>query len=184
MKRNPNIKYSLFFPAAMWATSMIVTVPAFADNAVKLRILLITTGDVAQDLGYAYIKPVLDEMGVPYDVLNAETQDLTAEMLASSLGGACKAVEAGCTGNYNGIIITDSDLTPSFSPAEWDILHGYEKDFDVREAVLSGWPGTYWDPSPPYGIYLDYGLVLSSSGRIYDGKWTVPAAYSKQVFEY
>ena len=61
-----------------------VAAPAFADNAVKLRVLLITTGDVTQDMGFAYVKPVLDEMGVPYDVLNANTQDLTAAMLASS----------------------------------------------------------------------------------------------------
>ena len=66
---------------------------------------------MTQDLGFAYIKPVLDEMGVPYDVLNAKTQDLTAAMLASSsAGAACKAADAGCVGNYNGIILTDSDL--------------------------------------------------------------------------
>ena len=46
--------------------------PAIADNTVKLRILVITAGEVAEDMGFAYIKPFLDEMGVPYDVLNAE----------------------------------------------------------------------------------------------------------------
>ena len=51
--------------------------PAIADNAVKLRILVITAGEVAEDMGFAYIKPFLDEMGVPYDVLNARAQDLT-----------------------------------------------------------------------------------------------------------
>ena len=39
---------------------------------------------MTEDAGYAYIKPVLDEMGVPYDVLNSATQDLTAAMLAST----------------------------------------------------------------------------------------------------
>ncbi|HET7061524.1 MAG TPA: hypothetical protein VFI43_05030 [Nitrosospira sp.] len=183
MKEKPDIS-SLLVPVTMWLALMTAATPTFADNAVKLKVLIITTGDVAQDPGYAYIKPVLDEMGVPHDVLNAETQDLAAEMLASSAQGACKAAEAGCVGNYNGIILTDSDLVPNFSPAEWEILHGYEQDFGVREAVLSGWPGTYWDPNPPYGIYLDYGLVFSSAGKLYDSKWTVPEAYSKQVFEY
>ena len=82
--KNSRIKFSLLFSAVMWLAATAVPTPAFADNAVKLKILLITTGDVTEDAGYAYIKPVLDEMGVPYDVLNAATQDLTAEMLTSN----------------------------------------------------------------------------------------------------
>jgi hypothetical protein len=159
--------------------------PALADNAVKLKILIITTGDLAEDLEFAYIKPVLDQMGVPYDVLNAATQDLAAAALASSsTGGACKADDPGCVGNYNGIVLTDADLVPGFTPSEWDILHAYQKNFSVRQAVLSGWPATYSDPRPPHGVYLDYGLAYSSSGADYEARWTVPDAYSKQVFEY
>lgn len=131
---------------------LIFTPPAFADNVVNLKILVITAGDETQDLGLAYIKPALDEMDVPYDLLNAETDDLTAAMLASSSRGiACSAVEVGCVGSYNGIILTNSDLASNFSPSEWDILHDYQKDFQVRKAVLSGWPGTYWDPDPRMG---------------------------------
>ena len=156
----------------MWLAATVST-PAFADNAVKLKILLLTTGEVTEDVGYAYIKPVLDEMGVPYDVLNSKTQDLTAAMLASTAGGAsCLAAEAGCVGNYNGIILTDvRTWTQPSRPREWDMLHNYQKNFGVRQAVLSGWPGTYWDPEPPFGVYLDYGLVFSSSGTSYEGKW-------------
>ncbi len=87
-------------------------------------------------------------------------------------------------GNYNGIILTDAGLNPAFTPTEWDMLHNYQKNFGVRQAVLSGWPGTYWDPQPPYGVYLDYGLVYSSGGASYEGQWSVPAALSKEVFEY
>ncbi len=124
-------------------------------------------------------------MGVPYDVLNARAQDLTTAMLASSSAGlACKPEDAGCTGNYNGIILTDADLVIDFTPPEWGILHDYEKKFGVREAVLSGWPATYSDPQPPREIYLDYGLVHSSSGNDYEARWAVPAMYSKEVFEY
>lgn len=158
--------------------------PVFADNTVKLKVLVITTGDETQDMGLAYIKPVLDEMGVPFDVLNAATQDLTATMLASSSGIACSAAETGCAGNYNGIILTNSDLASNFSPSEWELLFAYQKDFHVRQAVLSGWPGTYWDPNPPFGIYLDYGLSYSSGGTSYTGEWTVPVADKKVVFEY
>jgi hypothetical protein len=184
-KKNLGIKRSLLVSVAVWLALIVGAPPALADNAVKLRILLLTTGDITADPGFAYIKPVLDEMGVPYDVVDVSTQDLTPAMLASSsIGTACKAVDAGCVGNYNGIIATDSDLVPAFTPAEWDTLHDYQKGFGVRQAVLSGWPGTYWDPNPPYGIHLDYGLVYSSSGNNYESAWTVPAAYSKEIFEY
>jgi hypothetical protein len=182
--KNSSAKW-LLLAVAMWLGSMVGGRPAFADNAVKLRVLLVTTGDLTQDIGFAYIKPALDEMGVPYDTLNASTQDLTAEMLATTTSGAaCTAADPGCVGNYNGIILTDSDLVPNFTPAEWDILHNYEKSFAVREAVLSGWPATYWDPNSPFGIYLDYGLVYSSGASNYTGVWSIPTAYSKQVFEY
>lgn len=165
--------------------TIIAVAPAHADNAVKLRTLVIATGEMTEDLGLAYIKPVLDEMGIPYVVLNAGRQDLTPAFLAaSSQGMACKAEEAGCVGNYNGVILTDADLVPGFTPAEWDLLHNYEKNFRVREAVLSGWPATYADPKPPHGIYLDYGLAYSSSGYNYDARWTIPGRYSKEVFEY
>jgi len=178
------MKRKLLAAIAMLLT-IIAVAPAHADNAVKLRILVVATGEVAEDLGLAYIKPVLDEMGVPYVVLNARTQDLTPAFLAaSSQGTACKAEEAGCVGNYNGVILTDADLIPGFTPAEWDLLHNYEKNFRVREAVLSGWPATYADPEPPHDIYLDYGLAYSSSGRNHDARWTIPGRYSKEVFEY
>src|SRR3954452_21925739 len=110
MKQNLGTKGLRLALMATWLASTVVAVPAFADNAVKLKVLLVTTGDTTQDIGYAYIKPVLDEMGVPYDVLNADaTQDLTAATLASANGVACAAATAGCVGNYNGIILTDSD---------------------------------------------------------------------------
>src|SRR5688500_15118359 len=106
-------------------------------------------------------------------------------MLAStSTGIGCRAEDIGCVGNYNGVILTDSDLVSNFTPAEWDILHEYQRDFGIRQAVLSGWPGTYSDPDPPYGVYLDYGLVYSSSSTDYTAHWTVPNGYSKEVFEY
>ncbi len=182
MKKNYGKGINLLVSVTMWL-AIIMAPPAFADNAVNLKVLVISTGDETQDLGLSYIKPVLDEVGVPYDVLNATTQDLTADMLASLNSVACNSLDAGCVGSYNGIILTISDLTPNFTPAEWDILHNYEKDFKVREAVLSGWPATYSDPNEPFGIYLDYGLVFSSSAASYNTQWSVPAIYQKEVLE-
>ena len=101
-----------FIPIAMGLT-LLGTPVAFADNAVNLKVLVVTTGDITTDAGLAYIKPVLDEMGVLYDVLNAATTNLTAATLSPN---GCKSITAGvstpngCVGNYNGIILTDAAL--------------------------------------------------------------------------
>jgi hypothetical protein len=171
----------IFIPMAL-GLAVLGSPVAFADNAVKLKILVVTTGDISQDPGLAYIKPVLDEMGVQYDVLNAVTQSLTTATLSPS---SCAVATRGCVGNYNGVILTDSGMVSSLTPEEWETLHAYETSFHVREAVLSGWPGPYWDPVAPFGIYLDYGLTYSSSPSTpYNAQWTVPAVNSKTVFEY
>ncbi|MDP3009296.1 MAG: hypothetical protein Q8N30_09550 [Methylococcales bacterium] len=171
----------LFIPMAL-GLAVLGSPVAFADNAVKLKVLVVTTGDATQDIGLSYIQPILDEMGVRYDVLNAATQDLTAATLSPS---GCVSATVGCVGNYNGVILTDSGMVGSLTPDEWDMLHAYETSFHVREAVLSGWPGPYWDPVSPWGVYLDYGLTYSSSPSTpYDAQWTVPAANSKTAFEY
>lgn len=180
MLQNANIRFTCVL-CIMLSTLGISTV-VLADNAVNLKVLVISTGDATQDMGLAYIKPVLDEMGVRYDVMNAATDDLTPEKLASINGIACKAIDSGCVGNYNGIILTLSDLTPNFTPGEWVMLHNYEKDFKVREAVLMGWPAKYWDSN--YGVYLDYGLTFSSSGNNFSGQWSIPVTHQTQIFEY
>lgn len=95
-----------FIPLAMGLT-LLGSPVAFADDAVNLKVLVVTTGDITQDLGLAYIKPVLDEMGVRYDVLNAATQPLTTATLSPN---GCLSGTVGCVGNYNGIILTDAAL--------------------------------------------------------------------------
>jgi hypothetical protein len=153
-----------------------------ADNAVKLKVLVVSTGDQTQDPGLAYITPVLDEMGVPYTVLNSATETLTDTKLSPQ---ACLPAAVGCVGNYNGVILTNSDLALNFTPDEWDMLHKYEADFRVRESVILGWTATYYDPAFPYGIYLDYGLSYSSSPSApFNAQWTIPASINKEVFEY
>ena len=50
--KNLRIKFSLLFSVVMWLSAT-VTTPAFADNAVKLKVLVITTGEVTEDVAYA-----------------------------------------------------------------------------------------------------------------------------------
>lgn len=156
---------------------------AFARD-VDLRVLVLSTatpktdgtpsGEVALDL----IREVLDNIGVRYTVLNATQTTLTASMLSS-----------GTHGNYNGIILTDSQLSyfipnvgyqSALSLAEWQLLHSYEQTFGIREAVMSGWPAV--DPS----LDLDYGLqyvksVTSTSPAT--ARWVSPVG-GTEFFEY
>jgi len=188
-----------FIPIAMGLT-LLGTPVAFADNAVNLKVLVITTGNTATgdpNIGLSYIKPILDEMGVRYDVLNSATQSLTTATLSPN---SCTVGTAGCVGNYNGVILTDTDLAGNFTPSEWGILHAYETNFHVREAVLSGYPGwygTYRDTADlnANNVYLDYGLATTATNPVapYNATWTIPTpatntgingADNKTVFEY
>lgn len=158
--------------------ALYTSAPAVADNSVQLKVLVVSTE--ADDQGLAYIRPVLDEKGVPYEVLDASTQTLTATTLSP---GGCTAATVGCLGNYNGVILTLADMAANLTPAEWDLLHQYERDFRIREAVLGGWPDQYWDPNDPWGVYLDYGVTVTGGGLFPDARWINPAG-GTTVFEY
>ena len=124
--------------------------PAFAKD-VNLKVLVISTGTASQDLALDLIDDVLNNAGVAYEVLNSRTETLTAQRLFSASHG-----------NYSGVILTSSELYVSdtgngqsgsgFDLTEWQTLHQYERDFGIRESVISGWP------SVNASLDLDYGL--------------------------
>jgi hypothetical protein len=181
-------RVSALLMAATMAVALMGATPASADNAVQLKVLVVSIGDKTTDGGLAYIQPVLDEMGVPYDVLNSATTNLTAATLSP---GGCSATATGCVGNYNGIILTETDLRGNFASAEWTALHDYERDFKVRESVLSGYPTYSWETcnAPTYlNCAFDYGMDVTNSGALvsgtnFTGKWNV-SGLGKEVFEY
>lgn len=116
--------------------------------------------------------PMLDEMDVPYEVLDARAESLDAARLSS-----------GSVGHYNGIVLTEAVLYDpasatgsAFTAGEWGILHDYERAFQVRESVISGFPGTY----PQFG--LDYGMTDIEAGAPFTGRWVAPAGVD--VFAY
>ncbi|RJX75157.1 hypothetical protein DZ860_00260 [Vibrio sinensis] len=142
---------------------------------------MISSGTSEQDLGLDLIDDMLDEMGVPYDVLNASEETLTQERLVTD-----------GKGNYNGIILTDASLyytgpgnylASAFSLDEWKILHQYEIDFEVRESVLSGYPvsGAYYK----INYDLDYGMDLDTieANSSFSANWQIPAE-DKEIYEY
>ena len=125
---------------AKTATKSAVGVTA-ANDKVALRALVI--GFDANDFGLPTWKSTLDRVGAGYDVLLAKDQPLTAETLVGADG----------VGKYNAILLTDAMLldTSTFTSAldgnEWNTLWAYERDFQVRQAVLyasyGSWPEDY-----------------------------------------
>lgn len=132
------------------------------DRSVDLRVLVISTGDRASDPGLELMARTLDQMSVPYDTLDSSITELTDAQLFT-----------GDRGHYNGVILTQADLfTPSgsgFTSQEWQRLHAYERDFQVRESVISGFPTT--DPA----LDLDYGMGTAGGQPTATGRWVDPA---------
>jgi hypothetical protein len=139
-------------------------------RSVDLKVLVVSTGDRATDAGLELMARTLDQIGVPYDVLDSSTTTLTDAMLFT-----------GNRGHYNGIIITQADLfTPTgsgFTLEEWQRLHAYERDFKVQESVISGFPAT--DPSRD----LDYGMGTTGGQATTVGRWANTAG-TRRMFGY
>ena len=150
-------------------------------SVVDLKVLVISTGTADEDQGLDLIDDLLDELGVPYDVIDSSREDLSAAKLYD-----------GVHGFYNGIILTDAGLyytgegnylNSGFNLEEWQTLHAYERDFSVRESVISGYPasGAYYKNT----YDLDYGMDGNSieGGSSFNGIWQSPAG-GTEIFEY
>ena len=160
----------LGLPAAVPVPAAEAQAPPATGRSVDLRVLVISVADRAADPGLELMARTMEQVGVPFDVLDASTTPLTDAVLRS-----------GDRGRYNGIILTQADLyTPggnAFTPEEWQRLHAYERDFRVRESVVAGFPTT--DP----GHDLDYGMVGFGSQVAGVGRWVAPAGTGR-LFAY
>lgn len=161
-----------FLAVLALALTTVTMAPTTAEAApgatVDLKVLVVAVGGPEVDPGLDLIDDLLDEVGIPYDVVDTSATDLTEAMLRS-----------GSHGFYNGVIITVADTyLPGVGGAgltvdEWNTLHQYERDFGVREAVLSGWPTT--GATPNYGMT---NIQVAGSA----GQWT--AAGESGVYGY
>ncbi len=132
----------------------------------SLKTLIISSGTEKKDSELALIKGLHERLGTPYEILNARVETLTADRLFS-----------GEHGHYNAIILTDATLwdetaenKSAFTAEEWQILHGYERRFGVRESVMSGYPAFNT------ALGLNYGLTNAESfTQSFSGQWHSPA---------
>ena len=162
-------------------SSLLATTFISSAATVELKLLVISSGTPEQDQGLDYIDDILEEMNVPYEVFDATKNDLTREMLVTNN-----------IGNYNGVILTDTFMfytgegsteNSALTLAEWKILHQYERDFDVRESVLAGYPASGDFYRATYD--LDYGMDLESvdAGASFSAEWQAPVG-AGEFFEY
>ncbi len=154
----------------MMTGSLLLSLPVLAQ-VVDLKVLVISTGTPQEDLGLDLIDDMLDQLGVPYEVLDSSRELLSPAKLAT-----------GEHGHFNGIILTNAELYVSgigsgLTLDEWRTLHEYERAFSVRESVMSGFPAT--NPS----LDLNYGMTNISAGSSFTAVWLPPAGGS-ELFEY
>ncbi|GHF38416.1 hypothetical protein HNQ07_001065 [Deinococcus metalli] len=149
-----------------------------------LKVLVLSSGPT--DFGLATAKAMLQESGVPFDVLDATVDTLDMNRLIDSAG----------VGRYQGVILTSSALIyadgtglyPSALDAgEWATLFEYERTFGARQLALYGSPGT---TPEDYGLRAAGGetsttsMTLSTAGRAVFGDLTATAVPVNYAYTY
>jgi hypothetical protein len=124
-------------------------VGANATTPRDLRILVIAADGVVDDLDLAAVRSYLGRVGIPYDVMFAASEDLTAARLEDSTHGRYSAVIL-TTGN---LAYWSPDYTLPFTNEEWQILHGYEARYGVRQVT------TFTSPTDAYNLTYEGAMV-------------------------
>ncbi len=124
-----------------------------------MRMLVISTKTT--DSGLQAIEALLEQIGVPYEVLISTQETLTeAKLLTKESNGSVR-------GRFQGVILTEAALAydkneglslpasyeSSLSQTEWSMLWQYERDAGVRQVALAGFPSAFPE---------DYGMAYVS----------------------
>ncbi|WP_045226459.1 cadherin-like domain-containing protein [Methyloterricola oryzae] len=132
-----------------------------------------------------YMQRFLEQAGVPYDVLDASNPSDPIRSLLTPGGLTVTASQ----GRYNGIILTDAGVVnPStrssyLSSAEWAALHSYERDFKVRETVVSNLYYSWysWQQCLPNSTTCDYDYGMDPAGSVTGDPTPALAYWSRSV---
>ncbi|WP_291424981.1 hypothetical protein [Deinococcus sp.] len=127
-------------------------------DKVMLKVLVLSSG--AGDFGLSSARSMLQQSGIPFDILDASSHPLTGGDLVRQDG----------VGRYQGVILTSSALlTVADAPgeqrsaltgAQWASLFEYERVFRVRQLALFGWPGAVPEE---YGLRAVAGAAVSQT---------------------
>ena len=141
---------SVLYPTAAKAQS---TAPA----SIEMRLLVLSAD--GNEPALAGIRSVLDQVNVPYDVVIASKQPLTAATLSAT------DASGNGRGRYQGILLATGSLAYETSPgvyesalsaSQWQILWDYERTYRVRQVTLYTYPG---------GLPESYGMSSPSAAR-------------------
>lgn len=158
-----------------WSVALLVPMTARAETAKSINMKLLMISADGTEPVLEGIKSVLDQIGVPYDVLIAKTMQFNAQSLSDGAGA----------GRYQGIMLTTGnlgyetatgDFVSAFTAEQWQALWDYEATFKVRQATLYTYPAGAPDN---YGLNLYSGLDTTTSPQ----QATVTAA-GKTIFNY
>lgn len=128
---------------------------------VGLKVLILSAGTTDSALSAA--KTMLDQSGVPYDVINPA--------LPGSFSAAALVAEGG-GGKYQGVLLTTGNLAYEPSPGVWqsaldwtgwNVLWQYERDYKVRQLALYTYPSAWPED---YGLRDAGGASASADARL------------------
>jgi hypothetical protein len=145
---------------------------AAATDTIAMRLLVIAKDGT--DFGLPTWKAVLDRIGTPYDVLLARSDPFDAGRLVRSDG----------SGRYSGVLLTDNALlyadssgnfVSALTPAKWNLLWDYERNYKVRQVSLYTSYGTFPE---------DYCLRPGTEGAIGASTPTALTSQGARVFDY
>lgn len=121
------------------AVDLQLTPQAVATSRYAMRLLVVASDEADYSLSTA--RAILDQVGVPYEVLLAANDPLDEDLL----------YEANGDGRFQGVILTSNNLAyfdgtawaSALSPEEWNTLWAYERHFGVRQLALNSYPSNY-----------------------------------------
>ncbi|WP_425148123.1 hypothetical protein [Deinococcus sp.] len=139
---------------------------------VGLKVLILSAGSA--DFGVAAAKTMLDQAGVPYDVVDAAPSGISAATLVAADG----------SGKYQGVILTSGSLAfqnaaggwqSALDWTGWNVLWNYEASYGARQLSLYTYPSTWPED---YGLRdagaasgsADVGVATTGSGLLSDLK--------------
>jgi len=140
---------------------------AVPTNRFETRVLVVAADSA--DYGLSTARALLDQVGVPYEVLLAANDPLDEALLYAANGD----------GRFQGFILTSNNLAyfdgnawaSALTPDEWNMLWAYERHFGARQVALNSYPTNFPED---YGFrYVgardttgaDYQARLTTAGR-------------------
>ncbi len=173
LTRSFAVAATLLASTMAWSQATGCLAPATPIQSIDMRVLVIAAD--GNEPGLPAIRNTLDYVGVPYDVMIATNEALTADRLCTLTAGYGNA-------RYQGVVLTTGNLSyfnptsqlyeSAFTSEEWTRLWQYEAVYRVRQATLYTYPGGTFPEAyglgtanPLWGSGATVTATLTTAGR-------------------